>query len=226
MATIPVHVVIASVPERRDNLSQLLMDVARQTYPISRVTCFLNGYDAPIDAPSVAIDWSPARRSAGYRWTYAERVDVADTDILCALDDDFRIEANYIETLLECFSDNVGMVAWTGHTKLKRYVFLKTTQITLPLIIGGAGLSATRVSALRGITQHPLAGELLADGGDDELLVSIMMRERGWSIVRPAGTPPVRSIESLQQAPTASHRLHTTRWEMRRRELAKQYGWM
>lgn len=226
MAPVSVHVVIASVPERRENLLALLEDITKQTYPIARVMCFLNGYASTIAVPDVSIDWSPVRRSAGYRWTYAERAEVADDDFMCVIDDDFRINPMYIESLMTGFTaDTVGMVTWTGHPHLKKYYFLPSLRRTVSLIIGGTGLSAIRVRALRGITQHRFANELLGEGGDDELLVSILMRERGWSILRPAGTPPVNSIEHLQDAVTSSHYVHNARWEARRLELAKEYGW-
>lgn len=230
------HVLIASVPEREQNLRALLGDLHRQTLPPDVIVVYLDGYPEPLELPGVDVRWSSTRRGAGARWDYVDEniilQDAADShreslnnNILLPLDDDFRVAPEYVAATVAELSDSVGMVAWTGHPSLRRYHFLEPLDTSLRLIIGGVGASALRMESIRGITRHRLSKELLSSGGDDELLVSILLHERGHSIMRPKGIPPVSSVDVLQNAPTASHLLHAERWQRRRQELAKEYGW-
>lgn len=219
------HVLIASVPERQDNLHALLADISQQTRPPDHVCVYLNGYSTPLSIPGVHINWSPTRRAAGARWQYVEDIPVTDDAWVYVIDDDFRLQPTYLEETAKSLTDGVGMVTWTGHTRLSKYHFLTPSATSLPLVIGGSGTSLIRAQCLYGITRHRLSTELLSSGGDDELLVSILMHERHWSIVRPAGQPPLTSVDSLQEAPTASHCQHAIRWQFRRKQLAQEYGW-
>lgn len=221
-----IHVVIASIPERVANLRGLLTDLQTQTLQPSEVVLYQNGYLSPRHFPNATrIDWSATRRPAGIRWQYMESGFLTDDTIICVLDDDFRVSPTYLAETVTALTPSVGMVAWTGHRTLRTYQFLEPSVTAQNLIIGGAGACAVRVGTLRGITHHRLSGELLSSGGDDELLVSIMMREQKLSIVRPAGAPPLQSVEVFQEDSTASHRQHAHRWHTRRAELATEYGW-
>lgn len=235
----PVIVVIAAVPERADNLQLLLDDLSDQTYPIASVRLILNGWsDTEAEQMqslhqrrgrmfSLHIDASPVRRPAGYRWSVAAALS-APNGFVAVLDDDLRVHPDYLKRTVQAFdAPDVGMVSWTGNALEKKrpyYGFVTRPRVT-PLWTAGAGTSMVRLSLLDGLTTHPLATELLASGGDDEALVSLHLWQQGYRLLRPAGALPVRSVEALQESPTASHNVHGPRWEFRRSQLRKQYQW-
>lgn len=235
----PVVVVIAAVPERAENLQFLLDDLSDQTHRITSVQVVLNGW-SDTEAEHVQmlhqrrgrmfpldIDTSPVRRSAGHRWSVIAARHLTQ-GFVAMLDDDLRVHPDYLKRTIQAFdAPDVGMVSWTGHALEKKrpyYGFVPRPQVT-PLWIAGAGTGMLRAPLLQGLLDHPLAPELLASGGDDEALVSLHLWERGYRLLRPAGALPVRSVTTLQESSTASHKLHGPRWEFRRSQLRKQYGW-
>lgn len=233
---------IASVPERAQNLDALLDDLADQTVPLTQVAVFLNGWDAE-DAMSVLhtherrgnryplwVDYDPTRRPAGYRWRYFAQTPACTTDtaFVSMLDDDLRVHPHYLARTYASFtSPSIGVVSWTGHADTRKHPYYGFVARMTPtrLWIAGAGTSMVRGSVLQGMTEHELADELLASGGDDETLVSLHAWQRGYTLLRPAGALPVRSVGVLQDAPTASHKMHGSAWEARRAELQVRYTW-
>lgn len=222
----PLHVLIASVPERAENLRTLIDDLHAQTRVPDTIVCYLNGYPTLPVLPGVVRDYSDMRRSAGSRWQYVESPELSKDTILCVIDDDFRLERTYLETTIAALTPSVGMVAWTGHPTRTRYHFLESLPRAISLQIGGVGACAVRVGSVRGVTGHPLAPELFGMGGDDELLISLWLRQRNEMIVRPAGKPPITSVDALQYASTASHQQHRIRWQQRRHTIMQEYNWV
>lgn len=236
MAT-TVDVVITSVPERAENLECLLDDLSDQTTRIEHVHLLLNGW-SDADAEQINmhherrgrnfdlhIDASSIRRPAGYRWRIIESL---TSTFVAVLDDDLRILPEYLKRTLTTFTEpDIGLVSWTGNAyeKKRPYYGFVARAVTTPLWIAGAGTSMIQTALLRGITTHPLAEELLVSGGDDEALVSFSLWERGYRLLRPSGVLPVHSVHTLQESSTSSHKLHGPRWEFRRSQMRKQYGW-
>lgn len=235
-----IHVAIASVPQRADNLVGLFEDLDRQTALPQTVTVFLNGWTPQERAqletrlsgtprPYVyRFDHSEAPRGQGIRWRYLSDIPSHEGDIGVVIDDDFRITHKYIKLTTDPLSrPDVGMVSWTGRPRYRRYGYhgFEALPVEVSLLIAGGGTSAVRLTALRGLQEHVLAEEMLRFGGDDECLVSLYCWQQHLNIVRPAGTLPFRSVDELQDAPTASHLLHGDSWDLRRDTLIQEYDW-
>jgi hypothetical protein len=229
-----VMLLIPTIPARVENFLSLIEDVRKQTREPERVVVFLNGWNIPRDAVDAAlatltcdteVHLSEAPCGPGIRWTYLS-THWTDGDIAVTLDDDFRIDPTFIEQTLSALRPSVSMVAWTGHPSHRKYLDLhNTVRFPESLWIGGTGAAATRVSAIAGIHTHPLADECFGLHGDEELLVSLWIWQHHGKIVRPAGTPPLRHVEALQYAPTASHKQHGQVWHRRRQDVIDAYEW-
>lgn len=229
-----VIVLIPAIPARRENLIALLEDLRAQTRVPDRVVMFLNGWSAIDPAITAAVDafpcatelhWSTTACGPGIRWRYLSTHAWGMEDVAVTLDDDFRIESDFIARTVAALTPDVDMVAWTGHRTARRYLDLETTHAPCALWIGGTGAAAVWIRAVLGIHTHPLAETCLGIYGDEEMLVSLYIWEGHGRIQRPAGRPPIRHVPALQYAETASHKLHGDAWRQRRQRVIAEYGW-
>jgi hypothetical protein len=229
----PIIVTIAAIESRKENLARLLSDLAQQTRPVEfvLVTQTYGTWDVP-EVPSldVFVEDTVVRAGAGQRWVRAQHYYSRYPDaVVFSLDDDFRIEPTYVEFMYQVLtlSDSIGMVAWSGHTDRKHYIpFDKVMDVPLQLWSGGTGLAALYMDTVDLVCMQSDCDEFFAVGGDDELLVSRTVWEQKRRIIRPAGTPPLTSVDALQNARDSMHVRFSQKWARRRKLMIQETpGW-
>src|SRR3990172_7359133 len=96
-----IHVVIASVAWREENLIGLLDDVKRQTVKPASIRVLLDGYTAVPSVEGVQFFFATPQNSGG-GWHRFRHIEDRVEGLVAIIDDDFRIEPDYLERLHAC----------------------------------------------------------------------------------------------------------------------------
>lgn len=242
--TAPHIVIIASVEWRKENLVALLDDIEHQTRVPEHVVVRLDGYSnrgvawvtQRIVRPSLedtrTVTIAPGvKAGAGARWLLAaafeRETDIGPTAILSVIDDDFRIEPNYLQV---CY-DHVAnaevptAIGWLGETPdfIRWSADMPSPTECISL---GAGLLTCRLRDLAGIDTFEEVDRYFKPPGDDEALVSYWLWKKGVKLIRPAGAASATSVDELQYDKRASfidqgeHRHCVLRLNLKRK-----HGW-
>lgn len=185
------------------------------------MTLLLQRYASPPRLPlglEGSIRMHNLERNVGpaVRWLLAR--DLPDNDIFAVLDDDFTLEPSYIEaTTAPIRNRRADAVGWYGmSTERRHYDETDAPTEAVPLRIVAGGGCAMRVRALRGLTEHPLAGVCSTVDGGDDIWTSAVLRRNKARMIRPAGRAPFHSTEHQ-----SDHR--SIRWSGRVLDTAKLY---
>lgn len=210
-----VLVTIATIPQRRESCENLLRALTYQTMPI-HVRLILDGYEGhgwprlPSNQHlSVTTHCSSIQQGAGYRWRLLERIakeSLGHDFIVVNIDDDMLLAPNAIEqTVLELVGRAGGSspkrqaIGWCGFSDRPECHELVDEE---PAILKHVATHsfAMFVEDIIGIRDVPDADLLLGVQGDDELIVSRILKEKGIEIHRPAGRAPFWNTPAQEDA--------------------------
>lgn len=227
-----LHVLVGSVPWRRASLNRLIRNIAVQTSLPAVVHLVLDGPDVPnavldvlpLTSRGVKVDIreQPVCQGAGSRWAVLDSL--ADTDIVCNLDDDVGLASNYY--LAEHYAALRGCdaVCVGGYTPTGQFFMCTHAGVSYngPINCLQAGAFSLRVRCLRGLRAMPMADEMLGVLGDDEGLIAAHLWKTGV-VVRRVNTPV--GFDSSAGDPRSQFLTRPERITMFRRRLRHLTGW-
>ena len=194
----PIHVVIASVPWRAENLNLLLGDLINQTLKPSSITVLLDGYDdeakAKLEArPEVVFEDVADVGSGNWaRWIYAHD---SLQGVVAMLDDDFRVLSNYLSETVNALQRTNSVVSW--HGKKYKGTWFKNVSEDTQIDVFGSGLCAYRAEWLSDIEKDPDFKKVLAERATDDGFMSFFFWDKGINIAMPKGERPAFDTLSL-----------------------------
>lgn len=230
-----VHVLIATVPERRTACAQLLSALAHQTYSPECIHLVLDGYGA---LPEPAIPESlyvqryrrQGRSGPGGRWRIVHELPRDSTVVV--VDDDLRIDLapHGIEQLAASAVPRGQAGSVLGFTAAGERLIWSDSRDD-DLVCGtanGLALCAGDLDGLEALRERVLQQcgiDTLGDCGDDEALVSALLWLRGVRI-KHVPIPELRLAYGTQEDCQTVHRLRRDgAWDKQRRAIAQVTGW-
>lgn len=208
MTPADIHLVIASVPWRADNLDVLLRSARSQG--VQQLTLILDGYSSsylpPIkgfNARIVRLQAHPFYSGAGFRALF---MCASQSPLVCTLDDDLGIDNNYFNCLIRAVksSGGSGAFAWSGvshlgefirySSSLKAPVKLFGPQFGALFMINGPAKQLLNFWISKFRTQYP---KYLSREFGGELFIGASFWSINLPVVRPAGCAPLHMLNSL-----------------------------
>lgn len=189
----PPICLIATQPPRKHVCEQLLRCLYAQTMR-PRVLLIGDGYANSASMPKgpeglvIRALAFPVRQGAGNRWRQIEQLDLDPEAIIVNIDDDMIASP-------DCIKSNVGALeaeprktaicwcGWRDQFSWHNLAYPQRGRVRLWC----SCVSALRAGDLQGVSDFHDADMLLGIPGDDELLVTNMLRSRGYEFWRPAG---------------------------------------
>ena len=236
-----IVVAISSVPWREANLVALLDDLRRQTVQPDVVLLTLDGYTRVPDAvvaatlvnePPIDLQVHPTPCGPGTRWRRLEALtqgsDLSLGVNALVIDDDFRLDEQYIAITDANQSLCGGAIAWSGARADDGDHTSWTDPTARELLAISAGCCAMPLAWLHNVTDYPDINDYFGVGGDDEALVSyhIWLKEGAqWCALRPEGPAPLRSVDALANDPRAAGEQYGFARIKQRLRLRDELGW-
>jgi hypothetical protein len=227
-----VHLLIATIPSRREACTKLLESIKLQTKQPDLVHLVLDGYGdqpaPPCDLPSKQYR-TASLSGPGGRWRVVKDIDTEA--ILISIDDDIEIAndgKDLISMLVHEVEETGHCVALIGVTVSGEFGNMPTTE---DLICVDAKVMACRAGDLHGVSR--LVAEVrekcgfdpVGDCGDDEAVVSAHLWREGVRMRR-VFFPQIRLADGTQVGSQTEKRRATGKplwWQ--RHEVARITGW-
>lgn len=223
-----IHVVVASVPWREENLVLLLEDLKSQTLTPASITTILDGYD---DEGFARVKESHGdlnilrNQDVGSgnwaRWLHAQGLD----GVVALIDDDFRVFPEYLERLYESHVRHDEAVV-SFHGKLWGQPWLNGAYEDSRIDVFGSGLSMFNTRSLVGLQDDHDFKMFLEERGTDDGFMSYFFWSKNIPIFFVGGQRPVSHDAVL--AHDKRSRGYTQRDKRNRllNHLRKERGWL
>ena len=193
-----IHVVIASVPWREENLRGLISDLRQQSIIPASITVLLDGYPTegwvacPEDVQTHEV--YPSGTGIWFRWKYASTL----RGLVAFIDDDFRLGPGYLESLHTCRKNhNDAVVSWHA-PDVAGYNFVSQHDKQVHLV--GAGMCLFDPDQVRGMHEDP---EIQGLQCADEPFLAYWLWKAGIEMWRPGGPPQAQSDPEVSRTSRA-----------------------